>query len=165
LHGVAVEREENCCALTGTEARWDFAWSRAARDTAEPGGAETGVRLRSLPLCHGVIPRNREPESGREKPIENRRRLCEIKAGTRGVAASCPVGRTRPLTDTHSLRRRRSTGLRDDALREDKKLINDGVSARETESETQKENRMPGGASSGRTDRRAEAETCAVGEK
>jgi hypothetical protein len=31
---------------TRTKVRWDKAWLRAARDTAEPGGAENGARLR-----------------------------------------------------------------------------------------------------------------------
>jgi hypothetical protein len=35
---------------------------------------------------------------------------------------------------------KQSTGSRDDALREDKKQINDGASARETESETRRKN-------------------------
>jgi hypothetical protein len=99
------------------------------RGTRRCGKRSKAALLTAVPWCDSKKPRT---GVGREKPIENRRRLCE--AETRSVAASCPVGRTRPLTDTHSLRRRRSTGLRDNALREDKKLINDGVSARETES-------------------------------
>jgi hypothetical protein len=66
----------------------------------EPGGAENGARLRSLPLCHGVIPRNREPETGREKInrkpaafVKNQTQkpaMSEIEAGTRGVLSGKP---------------------------------------------------------------------------
>jgi hypothetical protein len=146
---------------------------RAVRD-----GEETEMN----PGLHGGKPKqNREPEnvsSGDRSGAATPRRQREShqardnvgektereRERLNAVPSVSDVGNT--LTDTHSLRRR-SRVLARETMRFGK-TKSKSIMVRLHEKpkvKPEEKNRMPGGASSGRTDRKAEAETCAVGKK